>query len=87
LTLKGISGEESLSYAYQCRQAQMDQLEFVGAVVPQVATRLTMHAGADEVSGYYREGFAFSPMFSLGIQKTLVGKGELHTWLKVEKAS
>jgi hypothetical protein len=87
LTLRGASGEESISYAYQCRQAQMEHIQLVEATVPQVDTRLTLRAGTDGAGGYFREGFAFSPMFTLGIQKTLTGKGELHTWLKVEKAS
>ncbi len=38
-------------------------------------------------SGYFREGFAFLPMLTLGFRKILTGKGELPTWLKVEKAS
>jgi hypothetical protein len=46
-----------------------------------------MRADARSARGYFREGFAFSPMFTLGIKKTVKGKGELHTWLKVEKAS
>ena len=87
LTLRGDSREEGISYAYQCRQAQMDQVQVVEAIIPQVDTRLTMRTGTSKVSGYFREGFAFSPMFTLGLQKSITGKGELHTWLRVEKAS
>ena len=46
-----------------------------------------MHSQSDGATGYFREGFAFSPMYTLGIKKILKGKGELRTWLKVEKAS
>jgi len=87
LALKSSSGEETISYAYQCRQRRKEKINTVEALIPQMDTRLIMHANSAEVTGYFREGFAFSPMFTLGIQKTLVGKGELHTWLKVEKAS
>jgi hypothetical protein len=87
LTLKGSSGTESIEYAYRCRQAQVGGVTLAEAVVPQVDTRLIMRADARNARGYFREGFAFSPMFTLGIKKTVKGKGELHTWLKVEKAS
>jgi len=46
-----------------------------------------MRTSTDEAAGYFREGFAFSPMYTIGIKKTIKGKGELHTWLKVEKAN
>ncbi len=87
LALTNNYSKKSISYAYQCREEQMDQIKLAEAIVPQVDTRLTMRNNADGTTGYFREGFAFSPMFTLGIQKTLKGKGELHTWLKVEKAS
>ncbi|MFH1523436.1 MAG: hypothetical protein ABIF04_00555 [Chloroflexota bacterium] len=87
LTLTGPHGTENISYAYQCREAQMEHIQTAEALVPQVDTRLTMRTTADEASGYFREGFAFSPVFTLGIKNTIKGKGELHTWLKVEKAS
>ena len=87
LTLNGQLESESIEYAYQCRQAQMANVSAVEAVVPQVDTRLSMLTHACEESGYFQEGFAFSPMFTLGIRKTLTGKGELRSWLKVEKAS
>jgi hypothetical protein len=87
LTLEGASGTESIDYAYKCREAEMDGITLAEALVPQVDTRLTMRADTDEASGYFREGFAFSPMYTIGIKKTIKGKGELRTWLKVEKAS
>jgi len=57
------------------------------AVEPQGDTRPTMHTDAKDANGYFREGFAVSPMCTIGIKKTIRGKGELRTWLKVEKAS
>jgi len=87
LTVKGASGSESIEYAYKCREAEVSGVTLAEALVPQVDTRLTMRTDADDASGYFREGFAFSPMYTIGIKKTVKGKGELRTWLKVEKAS
>jgi hypothetical protein len=87
LTLEGAAGTESIDYAYKCREAEMDSITLAEAVVPQVDTRLTMRTDTNATSGYFREGFAFSPMYTIGITKTITGKGELRTWLKVEKAS
>ncbi len=87
LVLEGASGTEAIQYAYKCREAEMSGLKLVEAVVPQVDTRLTMRTEGDEGRGYFREGFAFSPMYTLGIKKTGKGEGELRTWLRLEKAS
>jgi hypothetical protein len=87
LSLQGESGTESIEYAYRCRQAEMNGIVEAIAIVPQIDTRLGMRTNASDASGYFREGFAFSPMFTLGIKKTFLGKSEFHTWLKLEKAS
>jgi hypothetical protein len=87
LTLKGSAGNETIEYAYRCRQAQMAGIFRTEAVVPQVDTRLAMQTDARAADGYFREGFAFSPMFTLGIKKAVKGTGELRTRLKIEKAS
>lgn len=87
LTVTGASGTESIEYAYKCREAEVAGVTLAEAIVPQVDTRLTMRTDAADASGYFREGFAFSPMYTIGIKKTVVGKGELRTWLRVEKAS
>jgi len=87
LTLKGASGTETIDYAYQCREAEVAGVTLAEALVPQVDTRLTLRTDTNKATGYFREGFAFSPMYTLGIKKTIKGKGELRTWLKVEKAN
>ncbi len=87
LTVKGTSVTESIDYAYKCREAEVRDVVLAEALVPQVDTRLTMRTDIGGATGYFREGFAFSPMYTLGIKKTVQGKGELRTWLKVEKAS
>ncbi|MGC1378690.1 MAG: hypothetical protein WA821_20835 [Anaerolineales bacterium] len=87
LTVTGPAQTESIDYAYQCREAQVAGATLAEAVIPPVDTRLSMRADIPDASAYFREGFAFSPMYTLGIKKTVTGKGELRTWLKVEKAS
>ena len=90
LTAAGASGTESIDYAYRCREVAVDGVRSVEAVVPQVDTRLSMRtdaADATGATGYFREGMAFSPMYTLGIKKSVTGTGDLRTWLKVEKAS
>jgi hypothetical protein len=86
LILRGSSGTESIEYAYRCREGSMAGINQAEAVIPQVDTRLILRTDSREAGGYFREGFAFSPMFTLGIKKTLQGPGELRTWLKLEKA-
>jgi hypothetical protein len=85
LVIEGASGKHSIDYAYRCRQEYVTDVEQVEAVIPQINTRVCMTTDILDADGYYREGFAFSPMFTLGIQKIIKGKGELITWLKVER--
>ncbi len=87
LTLQGASGTESIDYAYKCREAVVEGAELAEVVVPQVDTRLSMRSNAGDADGYFREGMAFSPMYTIGIKRTVRGTGELRTWLKVAKAS
>ncbi len=87
LILDGCDESMQIDYAYQCREASLKNLRQVQAIIPQVDTRVSMRADIEAVVGYFREGFAFSPMYSIGIKKTIKGTGELRTWLKVEKAS
>ena len=81
-----MDASKSVDYAYQCREAEVEHVQCAEAIIPQVDTHLSMHTDTT-ASGYFREGFSFSPMFTLGIKKIIKAKGELRTWLKVEKAS
>ena len=85
LTLTNSTKTESIEYAYQCRESELENIHCVEAVIPQVDSRLSMRTDG-EALGYFREGFSFSPMYTLGIRKTFKAKGELCTWLKVAKA-
>jgi hypothetical protein len=77
---------DTIDYAYRSRELERAAVDRVQAVLPQVDTLVEMRPDGP-AAGYLREGFSFSPMFTLGIQKTIQSKGELRTWLKVEKAS
>ncbi len=87
LSLRGLSETNSIEYAYRCREGKMTDIQTAEALIRPVDTRLSMRTEGLHAEGYYREGFAFSPMFTIGIKKIVTGKGELRTWLKVEKAS
>jgi hypothetical protein len=86
LSVQGPSGCESIEYAYRCREASVAGASLVEALVPQVDTNLSMGTRTGDARGYYREGMAFSPMFTIGLQADIRGCGEVATWLKVEKA-
>jgi hypothetical protein len=86
LNLVSEHGVDSIDYAYQCREGEKDGIQHVEALIPQVDTRLEMRPDG-VAAGYYREGFSFSPMYTIGIKKTVKMNGELRTWLKVAKAS
>ncbi len=86
LRLVSSAGVDAIEYAYKCREAELEDIQRVEALIPQVDTLLTMRADG-HASGYYREGFSFSPMYTIGIKKSVKSNGELRTWLKVAKAS
>jgi hypothetical protein len=87
LSLTGSHQTKTIEYAYQCREAEVKNIHLVEAVIPQVDTHVSMRSDPDFTAGYFREGFAFSPMYTIGMKKIVKGEGELRTWLKVEKAS
>lgn len=88
ITLSCVSDEEKkeISYEYRCREAESKHARYTRVSIPQICTAASM--GADEdVTGFIREGYAFSPMYTLGIKKEMGNKEVLHSWLKVERES
>ncbi len=87
LTCTGASAEEDLviPYEYKCREAALCGALEVSAVIPAIETKVSMTA-SDHAEGYIREGYAFSPMFTLGYKKTMSDKEVFSTWLNLEKA-
>lgn len=76
--------EKTINYEYRCREAEAFGAEVVSAVIPAIETKVSL-AADKEAEGYIKEGYAFSPMFTLGYKTTLKDKGGFATWLKLEK--
>ena len=86
LTVTDAQGRDiSLDYEYKCREMSETDAKCVGAVIPQIETKVTMRA-TEGSTGIIREGYAFSPMFTLGFNKIVKNKEVYATWLRLEKA-
>lgn len=78
--------KETIAYEYKCREASIQGADEVCAVIPAIETKVSMTADRAD-KGYVREGYAFSPMFTLGYTKTMADKEVFTTWLNLEKAN
>ena len=85
LTCEG-SETKSIAYEYRCREESLNGAASVSAVIPAIETKVSMTA-SEEAKGYVREGYAFSPMFTLGYKKNIRDKEMFATWLNLEKAN
>ena len=85
LHLEKPDAGRSIQYAYRCRE-DAEPGAAAAAVVPPIETRVTL-TGAGDATGYYKEGYAFSPMFTLGQKMNRKQGEEAVTWLKLEKAN
>ena len=83
-TAKGNT-TETITYEYKCREASVAGAKEVSAVIPAIETKVSLTTEND-AEGYIREGYAFSPMFTLGYKKTVSDKEVFSTWLNLEKA-
>ena len=81
-------GEEtSICYEYKCREAELSGANEVSAVIPAIETKVSMSTDDPSAVGYVREGYAFSPMFTLGYTTEVSDKEVVSTWLRLEKAN
>ncbi len=89
ITLKcaGAGGTREIVYEYKCREESVEKAEYAEAMVPQINTRVTLRPLGRETGGYFREGYAFSPMFTLGLTAELGEGEEMTTCLRLEKAN
>lgn len=78
------AGSESLVYAYRCRTAEGTGT--ASARIDAVDTLVSMY-GDEKDACFAREGYAFSPMFTLGVRKELKEKESITTWLRLQKAN
>ena len=88
IVLKGTGRDatKEIAYKYKCREETVAGARRVEALVPQIHTRVAMLPLQGEFEGYIREGYAFSPMFTLGLTSNLSNNQEIITCLKLEKA-
>lgn len=77
---------EKIPYEYKCRELSAENAASVSCLLPPVDTLVSMEAEGNKKCGYVKEGYAFSPMFTLGYTGTLKEKEVFTTWLKLEKA-
>ena len=78
--------ERELDYEYRCREERLAGAACAGAIVPQIRTAVSMRCSDPGAEGYIKEGYAFSPMFTLGYEKPIREKEVLSTWLSLERA-
>lgn len=88
ITLSATKGGDtvSVSYEYKCREKHLPGADCVSALVPQIGTKVSMRCGHHSATGYFIEGYAFSPMFTLGYTAQIRDKEVITTWLSLEKA-
>ena len=78
--------DETLPYEYKCRELSAVGAEEVACVLPPIKTRVSMLANGRNRIGFVKEGYAFSPMFTLGFERNLKDKEVFTTWLNLERA-
>ena len=82
LTL-GVDGEE-MAYSYHGRRIKGENAASAYVKVPDVMTLIEM--GGDNDEAMVEEGIAFSPVYHIGLSKT-ISKGVVRTWLSLQKAN
>lgn len=87
LTCRNSSDTKSISYNYKCREEEVANAISAEAIIPAIETKVSVGAEGMEAVGYIKEGYAFSPMFTLGMKKEVANGEVFTTWLKLEKAN
>ena len=87
ITLRVTNEKETneILYAYKCRSVSLANITSVSAIIPDIETKVNLYSKA-KAYGYANEGYAFSPMFTLGLKKKLKNKEVFESWLNLEKA-
>lgn len=85
LELKNAAKTKQINYEYKNREDSIEGGMAI-AFVPPVDTKVSIH-GDGAYQAYFKEGYAFSPMFTLGIKKHLKLNEEVTSWLKLEKVA
>lgn len=77
---------QQVPYQYQCRELSAADADDVWCKLPPIKTLVSMTCQGRDKAGYVKEGYAFSPMFTLGYTGTLKEKEAFTTWLKLKRA-
>ncbi len=85
LELKNDAKTKRINYEYKNREDSIEGGMAI-AFVPPVDTKVSIHSEGS-YHAYFKEGYAFSPMFTLGIKKNLKLNEEVTSWLKLEKVA
>lgn len=83
-----VHGDDAkdLIYAYRDREISAENGKSAEAVIPAIETRACVKPQMSGVQCYAHEGYAFSPMFTLGVRGSVKQGEEVVTWLSLEKA-
>lgn len=76
---------QNIPYQYKCREAGAVGADKVWCKLPPIHTQVSMACEGREKNGYVKEGYAFSPMFTLGYTGRLEEKEVFTTWLSLER--
>lgn len=87
LAIEKDGEKETLAYEYKCREVSMAAAGKVSCTLPPIDTVVSMNCEGREKEGYFKEGYAFSPMFTIGYNGKLADKEVFTTWLNLEKAN
>ncbi len=86
LALSKGNEERTLSYEYKCREDKLSGADCVSCKLPPIKTLVSMKCQGRDKEGYFKEGYAFSPMFTIGYSGKLCDKEVFATWLSLERA-
>lgn len=87
LGIEAGAGREEIPYEYKCRELSKEGADSVSCKLPPIQTLVSMSCEGRDKAGYIKEGYAFSPMFTLGYTGKLCDKEVFTTWLNLEKAN
>ncbi len=85
LSVENNDAKEEIKYFYKNRSAALNN-GVAKALIPDIDTMISVRSNG-HYNTYIREGYAFSPMYTLGVQKKLKVGEEIVTWLKLAKAN
>lgn len=87
LAVTGGDNEGFVKYEYKCREIASKGASEASALIPDIDTLVSLKTDAKDASVYIREGYAFSPMYTLGMNKKITEGEVVTTWLNLAKAN